>query len=306
MTKAKKDLIYSSLAVMMAFILTLYLNLNERFVMWAAQHEAVQVDEIPLILLTGALAAVWFGHRRMKEVKEENIKRIEAEVQVQLLLEENKQLARHAMQAQENERRRLVRELHDDLGQYLTAIRLDAASIPKHGVAAITAHGERIAEHTKHIQHAFRAITQRMRPLSLDHHGLKQAITQLLSEWSNAHSHVTLHTQINTSDLLHSDDVGIAIYRMVQEGMTNISKHSKANNVNLVLKEDLTQGLITISLTNNGVSSYNSIDHHGIGLIAMRERVEALGGHLKISTFGQNGFGIYAVIPTTKKNSNNA
>lgn len=285
---------------MLAFMLTLYLNLNERFVIWAAQHEAVQVDEIPLLLLTGAFASIWFGHRRMREVQEENQKRIEAELQVQRLLDENQQLARHAMQAQELERKRLVHELHDDLGQYLTAIRLYAASIPKYGKGGDSEdYGIKIAEHAKHIQDAFRAITHRMRPLSLDNKGLKQAVQSLIKEFSSLNPSIDIHTVINEQGIVHSDDVGIVIYRMIQEGLTNISKHSKATVVSLLIEENQDRGIITISLTNNGVERYDPIhQQHGIGLIAMRERIEGLGGVLKVNTFGQTGFGLYATIPS--------
>lgn len=297
LSPAKFDFLVSSIAVFFAYLATLYFNLSERFVAWAAQHEAVQLDEIPLMLLVAALAATWFAHRRIHEIEAEVERRKQAEAQVTALMQENQALARHAMQAQEEERRRLVREIHDDLGQYLTAIRLDASSIPKKGAMAITEHGKRIAAHTEHIQAAFKKIVHQMRPSVLDAHGLIEAIRLLTAEWRAANGNTICHCVLEDDGLELSDNLSIAAYRVVQEALTNISKHAKASSVEVLVKVNKQSQQLVIHIKDDGVGVNKASQKSGFGLIGMRERVESLGGVLLTQSVAQQGMVITASIP---------
>lgn len=297
LSPAKFDFLVSSIAVFFAYLATLYFNLSERFVAWAAQHEAVQLDEIPLMLLVAALAATWFAHRRIHEIEAEVERRKQAEAQVTALMQENQALARHAMQAQEEERRRLVREIHDDLGQYLTAIRLDASSIPKKGVEAITEHGKRIAAHTEHIQAAFKKIVHQMRPSVLDAHGLIEAIRLLTTEWRAANVNTLCNCVLEDSELELSDDISIAAYRVVQEALTNISKHAKASTVDVFVSVNEQSQLLLIHIKDDGVGVNKTSQKSGFGLIGMRERIESLDGVLLIKSEPQQGMVVNASIP---------
>lgn len=306
LSPAKFDFLVSSIAVFFAYLATLYFNLSERFVAWAAQHEAIQLDEIPLMLLVAALAATWFAQRRIREIEAEVERRKQAEAQVTLLMQENQSLARHAMQAQEEERRRLVREIHDDLGQYLTAIRLDAAAIPKTGVKAITAHGKRIAAHTEHIQTAFKEIVHRMRPSALDAHGLIEALRLLINEWRKANPNITTHITLEDGGLELPEEVSIVAYRAVQEALTNITKHAKAKAVEILVSVNAPSQLLILHVKDDGVGSASNSSKSGFGLIGMRERVENLSGVLTIKSDKHHGLAITASIPIkiyTKENA---
>lgn len=298
-SKSRKDFVWVCIIVSIAYLATLYFDLSDNFVQWARQYEASEVDELPFIFLITAIASTWYALRRMREVQAEMELRKEAEKKASKLLSENKALARHAIQLQEEERRHLYRELHDDLGQYLTAIRLDAVSIPKRGATAITQHGQRIAAHAEHIQKALRNIIHRMRPEALDAHGLKKAIRHMIQAWHQQHPDIACETFISDDVDCLSDDARLAVYRAVQESLTNIAKYAQSTHIRIFLNISLfPQQELVLSITDNGIGfSKERAFGKGFGLLSMRERVECLNGQLEIESQIGQGTKIEIKIP---------
>jgi len=227
--------------------------------------------------------------------------RRQAEEARNLLLEENRSLMRQLMQVQEEERRLLARDLHDELGQLLTSIDARAEYIARHADnAELCAVAEEIVRDTRASFDASHATLLRLRPATLDTLGLTAALSELTSQWKKqAGIGCTLRIDgdIDSLDDLHS----IAIYRLVQEGLTNACRHGKATAVKVALKI-VTQhagqaGRIQVKISDNGKGLHVQAVSKGMGIIGMRERVHALGGSFLLTHVPRDGVHIEAVLP---------
>ena len=203
-----------------------------------------------------------------------------AERELAVLLKENQALARHAMEVQEEERRNIAREIHDEMGQYLTAIRLELASLPKDKPYPLGEFSTRIHSHVEHIQLAVRGLIHRLRPTALDAHGLVEAIEQLVSEWKKQQPGIDCQLSLDKSCLSLPEKTSIVAYRIVQESLTNIARHAQASHISIKLMR--TRGIlsdtVTIEVRDDGVGFNPHSPRAGFGLSGMRERVEAEGG----------------------------
>ncbi|WP_179212079.1 histidine kinase [Methylobacillus rhizosphaerae] len=221
-----------------------------------------------------------------------------AERELAALFKENQALARHAMQVQEEERRHIAREIHDEMGQYLTAIRLELATPPKNDIQLMTAFAQRISSHVEHIQQAVRGLIHQLRPTALDSHGLVEAVQQLVAEWKKQHTEIDCQLSLDQSCHQLPEKTNIVAYRIVQESLTNIARHAHARNVSIKLMR--TRGILTDTLTieirDDGVGFNPHTPRTGFGLSGMRERVESEGGVFNLHSQGK-GVVISASIP---------
>jgi signal transduction histidine kinase len=267
-----KDIKIAFATVVFAYLVSLYFNLAERFSQWLEPYEHLQLDEIPLALFVLAVMSAWFSYRRMGELAAEITRRTKAEHDLEKLLEENQSLARYAMQAQEDERRHIAREIHDDMAQYLTAVRMDALTVQKSAPNELVEYATlRIANNTEHIQKAARALIHRLRPAALDALGL-------------------IDERIN-----------IVAYRIVQEAMTNIARYAKAQsvNINIGVSTITRQATLCIEVRDNGIGFDAGVLGKGVGIIGMRERVKSVGGTFNLLTSENSGVLITVKIPVT-------
>ncbi|MCB5191644.1 histidine kinase [Methylobacillus arboreus] len=221
-----------------------------------------------------------------------------AERELAVLLKENQALARHAMQVQEEERRNIAREIHDEMGQYLTAIRLELASLPKDKQHPLTEFAVRINSHVEHIQQAVRGLIHRLRPTALDAHGIAEAIEQLVNEWKKQHPAVDCQLALDKSCLSLPEKISIVAYRIVQESLTNIARHAHANHISIKLigTRGILSDTLTIEIRDDGVGFNPHTPRAGFGLSGMRERVEAEGGTFNVQSQGK-GVVISANLP---------
>src|SRR5258707_3402222 len=126
---ARRDIVLIvAVAVVAAWICAKF-NLSEALLNWTRPFERVQLDELPAVLLVVAISLIWFSSRRYFEANRQLRLRRTAEARLAQALAENKRLAQQYVDMQEYERKALARDLHDELGQYLNAIKLDAVSI---------------------------------------------------------------------------------------------------------------------------------------------------------------------------------
>jgi signal transduction histidine kinase len=192
------------------------------------------------------------------------------------------QLTRLLLSAQEEERRRIARELHDEAGQILTAVKIDLDLAGRHESAELV--GRAIAQ--------TRNLSNLLRPQVLDL-GLVPAIRSLTDDFSK-------RTQVTTSLVVPeslseiSPDRQVAIYRIAQEALTNVSRHADAKRVRVVL--DTENDHIALTVEDDGRGPSGELRPH-LGLIGMRERVAALGGTLTVGPGNGSGFRIEARIP---------
>lgn len=208
------------------------------------------------------------------------------------------ELAQHLQTAREDERSRLARELHDELGALLTAAKLDAARLK----ARLGTMAPEVAERLLHLNKLLndgialkRQIIENLRPSSLSNLGLVAALEIVTSEFASA-SGLRVHAQLEPVSLSSSGE--LTAYRLVQEALTNIAKYAKATEIWVeLLNRD---GVATISVRDNGCGFDTAIPRQAAhGLLGMRYRVEAEGGQMTLSSEPGRGTCIEARIPST-------
>lgn len=220
-----------------------------------------------------------------------------------LALEENRRLSQRSMQVQEEERRNLARELHDEMGQSLNAIKVDAVTIRDHGAATadIRRSAQAIVEVSSQVYDLVRSLTQRLRPVALDELGLRSAVEYGIEQWRRRHPAVqcSLEMQGELDEL--GEQVNITLYRLVQECLTNVVKHAEAGRVavrlNRVANPATGEDMLHFSFEDDGRGFDPARRKQGLGLAGLRERVEALAGHFEIFSAPGQGVKIKAIIP---------
>ena len=215
-----------------------------------------------------------------------------------IALEENRRLSQRSMQVQEEERRNLARELHDELGQSLNAIKVDAVTIrDASGNAAEVERGAKaIIEVSGQVYDVVRSLMQRLRPVALDELGLRSAVEYGIEQWQRRHRAVRCNFSLEgeLDDL--SEQVNITLYRLAQECLTNVAKHGQATRMSIALMRKSPVEVI-FSCEDNGQGFDTSLRTQGLGLVGLRERVEALGGRFELHSAPGQGTRVRASIP---------
>jgi len=206
--------------------------------------------------------------------------------------EENRRLAQQSIAIREGERRALAHELHDELGQSIAAISAVAASID--GGTARTA-ATTIAEIGASMHAVVRGMLRRLRPLLLDEFGLARALEDLVDGWNERHPDAFCRLDVTAGSDGLGDDASINLYRIVQECLTNASKHSAATEIDVAL--DCRAGNARLTVVDNGKGFDAAATRPGLGLLGMRERSEALGGTFKVDARMGGGVRIEVELP---------
>jgi len=217
---------------------------------------------------------------------------------LELLEETNRRLTAQMLAIQEEERADLARDLHDEMGPFLFAMRLDAEAIQaearKSGHAAIAERAQALGESVSHIQSHVRDILKQLRPDGLSETGLAVAIGNLATFWQR-HGGVAVHLDLAAEGFgVETDGV---IYRLVQEGLTNAARHGAAKHVWITITSD--GGEIRVIVEDDGVG-FAAIDGGGLGLKGMRERLASLSGSLMLSTRPGGGTRLAAAMPSSR------
>ncbi|HEX4150905.1 MAG TPA: histidine kinase [Steroidobacteraceae bacterium] len=304
---ARRDLVVVLAISLGAALLCAKLNLSELMLGWARPHERWQLDELPGVLLAIAICLIWFSTRRYAEARRELVRRRAAEARLAEALAENQRLAQQYLDRQESERRALARDLHDELGQYINAIKLDALAL-REAVAAVHGAGERSAaamiDNIDRVYAVVGGLIRQLRPVGLDELGLVAALEHCMNEWRQRLPSMRIVLTIE-SDLGPLDPIlSLTLFRLIQEAMTNIARHAQASRVEVRLgKARLEDGRdgIEAMVADDGRGADLGAPHQGLGLIGMRERAAALGGSLAISSVGGagGGFTVRAIFPAT-------
>jgi PAS domain S-box-containing protein len=233
-------------------------------------------------------------------VERDTTERRRAEQEQQRLLRENRRLLQRLIRVQEEERRSLARDLHDDLGQLLTSIDARAEYIAKHALHAdVRDMGVEIIRDTRASFAASRATLSKLRPAVLDALGLTAALTELTDKAKGKMGmDCALHIE---GDIDQTDDIrAITIYRLVQEALTNAHRHGKADQAEVGVKyvppHEGKGGLIKVEVDDNGRGFDEKKVSEGMGVIGMRERVAALGGAFLFSHSPHGGVRIEAIL----------
>jgi signal transduction histidine kinase len=184
--------------------------------------------------------------------------------------------------AQEEERRRISRELHDDAGQTMVGLRMNLENI-KTSLSSnpeLEKEMEKALFWTDNAIRKIRSLAYRLRPPMLDLLGINLAIKQLCFDFSEQTDLVIHYNGIETPAL--NDELSISIYRIVQEALTNIIKHASANQAWIRLK--YARELIELTIKDNGLGFDLETTRTGIGLNGMQERCQLLSGNMQIKS----------------------
>lgn len=206
---------------------------------------------------------------------------------------ENSALTLHSLEIQEEERQYLSQELHDELGQSLTAIKVMAVTAKKAETERIT---DSIIDICDHLIGVVRSMMRNLHPLILTELGLKATLEDLLNHWSSRNPELTF--KLNCSDELDDLEhkITIQLFRMVQESVTNIVRHAHATQANIQL-EIVSGRILQLKISDNGQGCALEHIKTGFGLLGLRERINSLGGSLNIQAEPGQGMHILASIP---------
>ncbi|MDD5266913.1 MAG: histidine kinase [Methylococcales bacterium] len=218
----------------------------------------------------------------------------------QQLLAERQKLAVKLINLQEEERRFLARELHDEFGQCLAAINAVAASIAqtaKQQCPALVGDADHIRRITQHMLDNVRDLLKRLRPAELDELGLAASLNSLVTGW-NARSAGKSRYQLDIVGdcTLLPESLTVTLFRITQECLTNIAKHSAAANANITLA--INSDAVTLTVEDDGsATKLLFTGNSGIGLLGIRERVTALNGQLTLAIVQPHGLRIEVRLP---------
>jgi two-component system sensor histidine kinase UhpB len=199
------------------------------------------------------------------------------------------QLTRLLLRAQEDERRRIARELHDEAGQVLTAVKIELDLDGRTDAGALV--GRALAQ--------VRDLSNLLRPSVLDDLGLVAAVTALVDDFS-MRTRISTTVDFGGATRRLPADIEVVIYRVVQEALTNIAKHAQASRASVTLTLDARAAHLTVEDDGRGMQAAGKtadMAEPHLGLLGMRERVTAAGGTLGISAGPSGGLTIDARIP---------
>ncbi len=201
---------------------------------------------------------------------------------------------RRVVEAQELERRRLARELHDQTGQELTSILLGLKAVEEAATDdARTSALATVRAQVVETLHAVRRLAVELRPKALDDFGLVAALERLRETFADQ-TGMRVELEAHIGDRLPSD-VETALYRIVQEALTNVVKHAQARSVSIVLTR--TGRSVSAVIEDDGRGFATEDGHEGLGLLGMGERLALLGGKLKLESSPGSGSTIVAEVP---------
>lgn len=211
--------------------------------------------------------------------------------------QQNRALTQHSLEILEAERKQLAQELHDELGQSLTAIKFMALTAERKP-DELKPMSEAISAQCDHLIKVVRGMMRQLHPLVLSELGLKAAIEDLVVLWSGRHS--GLRIKLDCADAVNKleDTVSIQIFRVIQECLTNIVRHAEATEALISLKMDIAKpSCVNLCVQDNGKACQPEQLKRGFGVLAMKERIQSLGGSFAIETSSNAGVKISANIP---------
>jgi two-component system sensor histidine kinase UhpB len=284
--------------------LSAYLNWNEALYALTRGEERLQLDELPIGMLVLLAGLVWLAWRRNREARQEIRARRFAEAQLQQALADNRALAKETLRIQEADRKHLALELHDELGQYLNAIKLDAVSIRAGAGSDLRGSVEASDAIVRTVDHLHGVVSQmiaRLRPVALDELGLLAAIEHGIDQWRRRlpDTQFRFHARGDLEGL--DEALNLTAYRLIQEGLTNIYKHANASHAEIWLTRSVAgeRNELCVAVADDGSGVELGRHARGHGLNGMRERTELSGGRFSIDSAPGRGLRFEAHLPIT-------
>lgn len=216
--------------------------------------------------------------RNITEQKRAEIKIIQSENQI-------RNFATHINQVLEDERSRMARELHDELGQQLAGIKISLSSLKKEGKVqeAITGEVNILMKDIEGAIQSVRRIATELRPGILDTLGLPASIQWLADEFEKK-TNIECKVEMNVEGKIFEKNISTCFFRICQEALTNIIKHAEASEVVIHLNQNQNQLTLNVSDNGKGISNEKMENPFSLGLLGMYERANIIGAHVLITS----------------------
>jgi signal transduction histidine kinase len=242
------------------------------------------------------------GKKQYTAVLRDVTDRRKAEGDLRELNRQLRGLSASLIEVRDQERTRIARELHDDLGQQLTGLKLDLEWVSNRLKGGMTVEQTDMDSMRGLINAAIasvRRISTELRPLILDDMGFVAAIEWQVKEISKR-SHIQILLDLDAADAVQNPDRASGLFRILQESLTNVVRHAEATQVQVTLMQ--TDSSVVFSVQDNGKGLGERSGSAGFGLINMRERAIALGGRLDVISAPSGGTTIEVTLPQESGN----
>lgn len=263
---------------------------------FAGQDSTRNVDALQFFLLCASVPLLGFS-MVVREREIESHELTESRDMLRTSTERVRQLAGQLISAQEQERSRIARKLHDDIGQYITDVALSMSSMKRLAAARNTGlepEFDRLYQHTTTLFENVRELSHELHPSVVQHAGLAAATRSLCRGFSDRYG---ISVEFAASDIDPvPDGVALTAYRVIQEALTNVARHSEANRTSVTIVRRGLQLLITVVDDGRGFNRAALTGPQGLGLLSMEERVRLLQGAIEIVS-GESGTRILAILP---------
>ena len=286
---SRMDTIIVGLICMLALVIAMGLQIRPFTYLWVSVYTAVAVSVL-VISLTMRLEQKYEAEHQRVLTAQQDLKRLSARL----------------VEAQEQERHNLSRELHDQVGQTLTAIKIDIARAEQKLEPAQTDVSERLrrarqgAEETLEI---IRRLSMLLRPSMLDDIGLSAALSWYAKQFSESTGIRVSLSDDGSADRL-PDSHKTSLYRIVQEALTNCARHAEARSAQIHLSSEEDRYLLSIEDDGKGFDLKNR--PRGLGLIGIQERIDEMNGTLRVRSAPGSGTRISVEIPVANSGSESA
>jgi PAS domain S-box-containing protein len=277
-------------------------EIEERLIAIYERNETARHFE-PFLLQDGRLLyleissapVAWMGKPARQAVVRDVTEQREREEELRHSREVMRDLARRAVTVREEEQKRISRRIHDELGQNLTALKLDLAYLrgpARERVQAL----ERMNEILKETIGRVREIASELRPPVLDDLGLAGAIEWAVAEFQTR-SRISCSLAIDEGWRDRDQARSTVLFRIVQEALSNVARHADATRVDVRLKQ--ASGEVTLEVRDNGkgISAYELTGRRSLGILGMRENAASLGGALEIDSRPGQGTVVRVILP---------
>lgn len=273
-------------------------RMGEQMVLWGLRAGG---EEFPI---EASIAQHSEGEHRIHTVILRDVtSRVQADEALRRSREELRELAAAAHSVREQEKSRIARELHDELAQALTALKIDVNWVRERlpdadpQVAGKLASMQGLLDSTVA---ATRRISSDLRPLMLDDLGLVPAAEWLVQNFTQR-TGISCELAIGSADLDLQDPFATAIYRILQESLTNVARHASASQVEITIEKDTQSIVLTVSDNGRGFVPGNPRKPGSFGLLGLRERAHLLGGSVSIDSAPDKGTRVEVHIPITEE-----
>jgi signal transduction histidine kinase len=227
----------------------------------------------------------------------------QSEKELTKLNDELRSVSAHLEKIREEEQARIAREVHDQLGQQLTILKMDLSWVQKkiNNGNIDTGINDKMKDMKNMIDEAVRTvrkIASDLRPSILDDLGLIEALKWQSTEFSKR-SGISVHFKNEEGELQPDSAIAIGLYRIYQEALTNVARHAEAKNVTSVFL--ISQAQLSLSITDDGIGFDMNTKKKTLGLLGMRERAYLIGGTVTISSEPGEGTTVMITVPFHQK-----